>query len=69
MFYLVNKTLHSNGRYSSLMGLEDQMATNDKQDLLDKEMKSMLQSRINNTYAAGVKAGKQQAFSRSPRTL
>ena len=37
------------------------MATNDTQDLLDKEMKSML-DRINNTYAAGVKAGKQQAF-------
>ena len=37
------------------------MATHDKQDLLSKEMKSMLDS-INNTYAAGVRAGKQQAF-------
>ena len=37
------------------------MATHDKQDLLSKEMKSMLES-INNTYAAGVRAGKQQAF-------
>ena len=37
------------------------MATNDTQDLLNKEMKSML-DRINNTYAAGVKAGKQLAF-------
>jgi hypothetical protein len=43
------------------MGLEDQMATNDKQDMLNKDMHKMLQS-INDTYAAGVKAGKQQAF-------
>ena len=43
------------------MGLEDQMATNDKQDELNKSMKDMLQS-VNETYAAGVKAGKQQAF-------
>jgi len=37
------------------------MATNDKQDTLNKDMHKMLQS-INDTYAAGVKAGKQQAF-------
>ena len=37
------------------------MATNDKQDMLNKDMHKMLQS-INDTYAAGVKAGKQQAF-------
>jgi len=37
------------------------MATNDTQDLLNKEMKSML-DRVNETYAAGVRAGKQQAF-------
>ena len=37
------------------------MATNDKQDELNKSMKDMLQS-VNETYAAGVKAGKQQAF-------
>ena len=37
------------------------MATNDKQDVLNKDMHKMLQS-INDTYAAGVKAGKQQAF-------
>ena len=43
------------------MGLEDQMATDDKQDMLNKDMHKMLQS-INDTYAAGVKAGKQQAF-------
>ena len=43
------------------MGLEDQMVTNDKQDMLNKDMHKMLQS-INDTYAAGVKAGKQQAF-------
>jgi len=43
------------------MGLEDQMATNDKQDMLNKDMHKMLQS-INDTYAAGVRAGKQQAF-------
>ena len=43
------------------MGLEDQMATNDKQDMLNKDIHKMLQS-INDTYAAGVKAGKQQAF-------
>ena len=53
--------MHSNGIYSSLMGLEDHMATDDKQDMLNEDMKKMLQS-INNTYAAGVKAGKQQAF-------
>ena len=43
------------------MGLEDQMATDNKQDMLNKDMHKMLQS-INDTYAAGVKAGKQQAF-------
>ena len=53
--------MHYNGIYSSLMGLEDQMATNDKQDMLNKDMHKMLQS-INDTYAAGVRAGKQQAF-------
>ena len=37
------------------------MATNDKQDMLNKDMHKMLQS-INDTYAAGVRAGKQQAF-------
>ena len=37
------------------------MVTNDKQDMLNKDMHKMLQS-INDTYAAGVKAGKQQAF-------
>ena len=37
------------------------MATNDKQDMLNKDMHKMLKS-INETYAAGVKAGKQQAF-------
>ena len=37
------------------------MATNDKQDMLNKDMHKMLQS-INDAYAAGVKAGKQQAF-------
>lgn len=53
--------MHSNGIYSNLMGLEDQMTTDDKQDTLNKDMKKMLQS-INDTYAAGVRAGKQQAF-------
>ena len=44
------------------MGLEDQiMLTKDEQDKLNKDMKIMLDS-INNTYAAGVKVGKQQAF-------
>jgi len=37
------------------------MATDNKQDMLNKDMHKMLQS-INDTYAAGVKAGKQQAF-------
>ena len=37
------------------------MTTDDKQDTLNKDMKKMLQS-INDTYAAGVRAGKQQAF-------
>ena len=37
------------------------MATNDKQDMLNKAMHKKLQS-INDTYAAGVRAGKQQAF-------
>ena len=37
------------------------MATNDKQDMLNKDMNEMLK-RINETYAAGVKVGKQQAF-------
>ena len=37
------------------------MATNNKQDELNKSMKDMLQS-VNDTYAAGVRAGKQQAF-------
>ena len=53
--------MHSNGIYSNLMGLEDQMTTDDKQDELNKSMKDMLQS-VNDTYAAGVRAGKQQAF-------
>ena len=37
------------------------MLTKDEQDKLNKDMKIMLDS-INNTYAAGVKVGKQQAF-------
>ncbi len=37
------------------------MTTDDKQDELNKSMKDMLQS-VNDTYAAGVRAGKQQAF-------
>ena len=37
------------------------MVTNDKQDMLNKDMNEMLK-RINETYAAGVKVGKQQAF-------
>ena len=37
------------------------MATDNKQDMLNKDMHKMLQS-INDTYAAGVKAGKLQAF-------
>ena len=41
------------------MGLEDQMATDNKE--VEEGMQRMLES-INNTYAAGVKAGKQQAF-------
>ena len=41
------------------MGLEDQMATDNKE--VEEGMQRMLES-INKTYAAGVKAGKQQAF-------
>ena len=37
------------------------MFTTDEKDIFNKDMKVMLQS-INDSYAAGVRAGKQQAF-------
>ena len=44
------------------------MFTIDEKDIFNKDMKVMLQS-INDTYAAGVKAGRQQAFKESQQIV